>query len=108
MQTDQGNISPEEIKRGDDLISSFGELLENSKDRYLHQALELLEKGSLEIFRGNCEFRYELKNDNLIFHVNRLINKTSYSGQLPLPQTSQEVIEKIVTVFAQSEAASTI
>jgi hypothetical protein len=108
MQTDHGNISPEEIQRSNDLISSFGELLENARDRYLQQASELLEKGSLEIFRGNCEYRYQLNNDNLTFHVNRLVNNTSYSGQLPLPQSSHEVIEKIVTVFAQSEAASRI
>jgi hypothetical protein len=108
MQSDQSNISPEEIERGNDLIASFGELLENARERYLQQASELLENGSLEIFHGNCEYRYQLNNDNLTFHVNRLVNNTSYSGQLPLPRSSMEVIEKIVTVFAQSEAASRV
>lgn len=106
MQSDSYNLSPEEINRGDKLMFSFGELLENERNRYLQQAADLLEIGSLEVFRSDCKFRYELKNEKLTFQVNRLANNTSYAGELPLPLSSQEVIEKIVTVFAQSEAAS--
>ena len=106
MQSDSYNLSPEEINRGDQLIFSFGELLANERNRYLQQASELLEIGSLEIFRSDCKFRYEIKNDKLTFQVNRLANNTSYAGELPLPQSSPEIIEKIVTVFAQSEATS--
>lgn len=106
MQSEPYDLSPEEINRGNKLITSFGELLENERNRYLQQASQLLEIGSLEIFRSNCKFRYDLKNDNITFQVNRLANNTSYAGELPLPQSSLEAIEKIITVFAQSEAAS--
>ncbi len=108
MQPEPYDLSPEEVNRGNKLISSFGELLENERSRYLQQASELLEIGSLEIFRSDCKFRYELRDDNITFQVNRLANNTSYAGELPLPQSSQEAIEKIITVFAQSEAASSI
>lgn len=108
MKSEPYDLSPEEINRGDDLISLFGELLENERNRYLQQASELLEIGSLEVFRSNCNFRYELKNDKLTYQVSRLANNTSYAGELPLLQSSQEAIEKIITVFAQSEAASRI
>jgi hypothetical protein len=108
MQSEQYDLSPEEINRGNKLIASFGELLENERNRYLQQASQLLEIGSLEIFRSNCKFSYDLGNDNITFQVNRLANNTSYAGELPLPQSSQEVIERIITVFAQSEAASRI
>lgn len=106
MQSNPSNISPEEVTRENELIASFGELLEAERDRYLQQASELLEVGSLEIFKGNCKFRYLISNDNLTFHVNRITNNTSYSGRCPMPNSSQEAIEKLVTVFAQSEAAS--
>ena len=108
MQSDSYDLSSEEINRGDKLMLSFGELLENERSRYLQQASELLEIGSLEIFRSDCKFRYELEGGMLRFNVNRLASNSSYSGQLPLPQSTQEVLEKIVTVFAQSEATSKI
>lgn len=106
MQSDSYDLSPEEINRGDKLMLTFGELLENERNRYMQQASVLLEIGSLEIFRSDCKFRYEIEGGKVTFKVNRLANNTSYAGELPLPQSSQEAIEKIVTVFAQSEAAS--
>ncbi len=69
MKSEPYDLSPEEVNRGNKLISSFGELLENERSRYLQQASELLEIGSLEIFRSDCKFRYELRDDNITFQV---------------------------------------
>lgn len=106
MRSEQGEFSPDEADRGDNLISTFAELCETERDRYLLQASRLIENGSLEIFRNNCKFRYHISENDLTFHVNRMANNTSFSGRMPMSYAKEELIEKLVTVFAQSEASS--
>lgn len=106
MNSSSDEITHEEIVRGNALISSFESLSISEGARYLNQASQLIELGSLEIFRDNCKFRYEISESYLHFHVNRLSNNTSVSGKFPLPPVTEEIIPKILTLFAHSEAVS--
>ena len=106
MSSSPDEISREEILRGNALISSFESLSLSEGTRYMSQASQLIELGSLEIFRGDCKFHYEISESYLLFHVNRLSNNTSVSGKFPLPHSTEEIIPKILTLFAHSEAVS--
>jgi len=97
-------VSPDEIDRGNRLVSTFANLRESERDRYLLQASKLIQRGTLEIFRNDCKLHYELSNNILSFHVNRQSDNTSISGNLPMPNSEEEVVSKMVTAFAHSES----
>lgn len=104
MDSEPYEITQDEVERGNQLITSFAELRESERDRYLLQASQLIRGGTLEIFRNDCNLRYEFSENNLSFHINRVSNRTSITGNLPMPDLTEEIIEKMVTAFAHSEA----
>ena len=72
------------------------------------QARDLMSKGELVITKDDCSLRYFLSEKKITFHVKRKRNNTSATADMPISQEFQARLEKIITVFAQSEAVAKV
>lgn len=79
--------------------------MQDERSRYESQAAILLETGSFSRRNGKYLIRYKVKDNRFSWRANPPSTmEDSYSGEAPIPDSHAEKLEKLIELFAHSEA----
>lgn len=98
-------LTPEQKMREQEVISRCFNLMRDERSRYEEQAQKLLAAEFFFSKSDNYELSYLIQEDRYICNANsQSLLIQSFSIEAPIPDTSEEKIETLVELFAQSEA----
>lgn len=90
------------------LDGAISQLLSHESNRYLSQAQTLLETGFLKVTCNSVLIEYKISGDQFCYRFKNRIDGALQESEILSPELSEDQIEALKFIFAQSEAEASL